>query len=1808
MANPGDIASTFASIKAAQGTKPSSSGGGSSLQSALNKVAAQGNTKAAAPKQTAWDAFWHPGSVILNALGAFSYASENSVDKSILTAKNEQAKVKLGQETGLQATSKLLGVAFDPIQRAKDWAEGFGNAVGNDAKGSPTGSKLIQDATDVLSGRVLATDKPAPIDPWVKGIGGFALDVGTDPLTFLPGGAVESGVKGGLKAAVEASRIGGEGVSDVAKTANFAKSLLTPARVGASKIPVPATEGFINGIKDWSAKTAARQVDKTAFRDSIRAYKAGTAGPETAATLAALVPRARSPFSKILSPVEAIKEAGQTSKVAKLAAENPDLEEALQRARPLTAAENADRVVKAADEAVKPVDLGELDPASVAKLGPATSKFVEAQPKAVDAVPEVADALGTIKSRQDAALNPPAQAVSDSLPISHADALASLRKVSYTKASVPAKTRNLIENLGPIPVADRSPSLMRQDPKALKALNDARSKWLTTVNQHLGEDAKKTLQRIKDPQEYAAKAAELTHATVARDYGNARLSDILRGIKTPSRMHDEAALQDAAKTLGYTKRNFGKMSMTDFFRKKSLDVADRMDKIKLAEKANQTFFNHLEIPDGDMMEALAEGTDPAEATGAAATDFAHLADSGTPAENARFLASWKAVGADAYGIGDAALYKGKDGLTPKNLLTKSSGEKVIAGAKQFGSGVRTILKNVWEQNKTLSFAKQSLSRLSIEAKDLKLGEGASREDYMYQGFVHDMNMLDARLRSFGITPVTGQLSKEGRMFASGGADQWAFLGMSDVLNALPEDVVKGLLLAGKNISIAPTLIHDAARYALKAGGVGVGTLSQEAKTTTILATLIRRVNRFPDDTLKKYMLSEPGLRSLRAMVGTMLSEPVQQKLIEANIRNGAFARVIVQGEAHVASDPAIKVLMQGFGKADGTIGSDIDSVKKSLDELRRAIPRAGMTGTDAATVAGWDLEHVIASIADVGTQKNIRNSFRMDSATKINEAGAPLTEAAISAQKVKAAAKVGRTPGGKLSKPTGTVATAARKAASAKAAAGAKEAAAGEVKVLSPEIEELTQAIVDDIGDEGRSMSDLDTARAQLTMGLPGWLKAAYRAGETMSGSFGMAELKAHEVGYAMNTRVRSLDFTHNLNQLTKTHGDDTLRQAWSALAGMKANDLSELAGAPDALKAAATDLWPLLSRVFDHSDHSYLDRAGLDANYLNDHLRRNGVDPAYLMVDGTEGWENSGLWKNWEFDPDGHSPIDILDAYHRALQQASVTPGVAASFSAEFGHKSDWLHSALSDTEARNDPNWVKINPTKGLTRIAEFIDPTQYYHKEMVSQLAMMDKFLAADKTLGRGKEVPIFDRIFRNVDPIINAMKSSITLWRPGHWITNMLGEGLFNVLGGVYNPARYGDAFQVLKSRGLVEGDVHDAITNYLQRTAPENMELKLADSGKGVYATFNGKTVPLTYDSAFRMLDQHGIILHHNNAEDILNEANDAKLAGKKWQKNLQSAFSPDWLGSGSATRDNMFRVAQALDMLTKHSYRNVDDAMQRIAKEVHSYHPTMNTLSASEQKYARRLVYFYTWQRQALSRVVESMIDTPGRITAAPKALYALDVANGTNPQSWGQGEPNDPRIPQYGTNLVTDFFWNSGETLGSAPQGQSQSAYDASQNFLWGASLSAPQLDILQSVFGNTQIDPRLNIGGQWNQLVTGAEQTAGGLETPLLAIPQQLISNTQFGSGGVSNPTAIKDQGQFLINQTGGSYLAKLIDPNFAGSAKTLTPQEAQANQQRDILNWLTGLKAQDLTTPKKAAAAAILRNKENAAVIAAGGKVTN
>lgn len=125
---------------------------------------------------------------------------------------NEFLKLQEAQKTG--GSVDVLG-AIGNVATA-----GVRGFFSNNIEDQPAGNQLIEKATDVAGQAQDPNYKNVEdnVNPWVKGIGGFALDVGLDPLTYIPGaqiakagqviGKVAKGAAEGASAAVAGTKLG----------------------------------------------------------------------------------------------------------------------------------------------------------------------------------------------------------------------------------------------------------------------------------------------------------------------------------------------------------------------------------------------------------------------------------------------------------------------------------------------------------------------------------------------------------------------------------------------------------------------------------------------------------------------------------------------------------------------------------------------------------------------------------------------------------------------------------------------------------------------------------------------------------------------------------------------------------------------------------------------------------------------------------------------------------------------------------------------------------------------------------------------------------------------------------------------------------------------------------------------------------------------------------------------------------------------------------------------------------------------------------------------------------------------------------------------------------------------------------------------------------------------------------------------------------------------------------------------------------------------------------------------------------------
>jgi hypothetical protein len=570
---------------------------------------------------------------------------------------------------------------------------------------------------------------------------------------------------------------------------------------------------------------------------------------------------------------------------------------------------------------------------------------------------------------------------------------------------------------------------------------------------------------------------------------------------------------------------------------------------------------------------------------------------------------------------------------------------------------------------------------------------------------------------------------------------------------------------------------------------------------------------------------------------------------------------------------------------------------------------------------------------------------------------------------------------------------------------------------------------------------------------------------------------------------------------------------------------LSEITEKP--LRKFITDMHHYASYTVG-SESKLLQRTGLDGKWINGHITSGplGVTAAarfdefgtgpltarqvsvnvHNMITAPAGTGGGGA--DW---------MTIVKGYGWSFHHASLVPTLGAEFSARFGHTALGYDNAA---EAIAD-GFVAI---KKEGTLASWLDPNELYEPEFLRRMANMERLLDTDNrpTFKGSKNSEDFLKWMGRLDKATGAIKASLTIWRAGHHVVSAMGEALMNTLDGVFNPYRYAQAAKVMGSVGEFRpGNVfgHNYEIPLMEFSDGYKFD-DVADGVPGIKITIAGKQKVISFQEVYRMLNDKGLLLNNNTAEDLFVEGFRALPGRNKASGILGNIMRMnEGLGAFSARRDNIFRIAHAVDIIQRKSHKSLGALVDELSNTIQSFHPTMQRLSPSERIYARRIFFFYTWQKMAATAIVKSMFERPDMFTIPAKVIYNMSIAMGGDPQSIGQPMPNDPRLAGFAAANVLGPSWYNED--GS----------------IWGFSMNAPQMDIFSNLVGSLYYDPSYSAG---ENIMRSAGEFLGantaGQYSPAINYFTAATTQSEFRLG---QWRPIEDAGQYIVDSTGlGSY----------------------------------------------------------------------
>ena len=547
-----------------------------------------------------------------------------------------------------------------------------------------------------------------------------------------------------------------------------------------------------------------------------------------------------------------------------------------------------------------------------------------------------------------------------------------------------------------------------------------------------------------------------------------------------------------------------------------------------------------------------------------------------------------------------------------------------------------------------------------------------------------------------------------------------------------------------------------------------------------------------------------------------------------------------------------------------------------------------------------------------------------------------------------------------------------------------------------------------------------------------------------------------------------------------------------------------------------------------------------------------------------------SQQWKNWAVD----DPQDFLS------RMTSVMGGLATDQAI-----------SLEAFRIAKSGNWVSQIPQKGWRPmsgngvIARYMPEGSYFDPDIARELERMEELLS--RTALSNKFV---EQYFA---PIIDKWKAGMTIYNPNHHVRNLIGDmGMSFLVDGVKNPKYYQRAMRMLAPGNNIRG----AYDGFDMLAAMRGMESKpFSSTGKlAARVKINGKTVDLTDEAVQKAAYERGILPDFNTTEDLNRKGDTVKEVinskGEKVTTEISQSFREnldsvkplggrvrEFAGSATEARDDMVRLDHFMHILEnppKH-IKGMDELMDYAAQRVRKSHPDGADLTAFERAHMRKIFPFYSWTRKAIPLVIESALTKPGRHLVYPKAMYNLAQANGIEPESLSEPFPEHMMFPDWLTEKATGPTMHFGSDMTSLDIGM-------------------PDVDLANDFLAGGPKGLATGVVGMMNPLIKGPIELATGSKLATQMPVQDVGEYLDYSIPGTSQVASTG--GVSIFGTLGNLLTGKLeLDPTRSVEKGNRTGWSEGKQDPHALVNRLFGARATNWETPSTVKGAQIsLRNK--------------
>lgn len=535
------------------------------------------------------------------------------------------------------------------------------------------------------------------------------------------------------------------------------------------------------------------------------------------------------------------------------------------------------------------------------------------------------------------------------------------------------------------------------------------------------------------------------------------------------------------------------------------------------------------------------------------------------------------------------------------------------------------------------------------------------------------------------------------------------------------------------------------------------------------------------------------------------------------------------------------------------------------------------------------------------------------------------------------------------------------------------------------------------------------------------------------------------------------------------------------------------------------------------------------------------------------------------------------------AIQYAITEQSLANDMLVRHNYLADGFRTA-EEAIATGDYVVMKALPTSGYSMTKHFPETAaegNLFHKDIAASIAAHDREF--NKTFSENMKPWL-----ANMTRVLSFFKATQTILRPGHLVANMIGDMSVAFMAGMSpSDVRAGYELAMTYAGTKIKSDYtrNGLDTKFKQMLSSlEGVGGRTYnESANGFAFTIGGKQVFMSKEDLVNQLIDANVLtgdIHVNDSAGMYEElismtaksqAENAErgVLVKKLAAGLNSeALHRNWskvikpAGDMVAYMGNIPRAGTAMRVATSQSWKNMDEMFAAINDAVNLYHPTIQSLSATERRGPRLLFTYYTWLRGAHNAFLDLALNHTAAMAIPSKILYNQALASGFAPESFGN---------LWGDKQDTPSYLN-------------YSTYGPTYNGPRGAMMYKPSvlpLDVLDN--WNLQFDPTKAVDEQafQNLMQTGR---MFGKNINLLAQPGvEFLTGTDMATG---KPTQARDLQSAVdrgLSNIGTIQLLKslgLYTPKnkAEGTANPQTPRD----QEIAGLNFWLGLRQSDVYTP--------------------------